>query len=103
MRFKFCLILFQKFSICLKKLAIVDNTLKDLGNPNIYEKMHMWSKGIIITWIMYSIIINFYESSFWQSREETASWRLYLPYILNYSLHINTLVDLLFIFLLWFV
>ncbi|KAL0102424.1 hypothetical protein PUN28_017995 [Cardiocondyla obscurior] len=67
----------------------------------MYLKLKTWSKKIIIGWIMNNFIINFYESFWWLKVEKTTTWRLYLPYILNHSLHINTLVDLIFTFVLW--
>lgn len=86
----------------MKKLTAVDNTLKKLGSPNMYWKMHMMSIRMIIGWVIYSLIINFCDTKYWLDNTKT-SWGLILPYIINYCLHINALIDLLFIFLLRFV
>ncbi|XP_024870314.1 uncharacterized protein LOC112453667, partial [Temnothorax curvispinosus] len=93
----------KRFATCLKKLAAVDDTLEELGTPKMYRKIYIWSKRVVIVWIMYSMTVNVYESLLWQNLNETVSWGLYLPYILNHSLHINTLVDLLFTFILWYI
>lgn len=81
----------------------MDDTLEKLGTPKMYEKLHTKSKQIIIGWIMYSLTINFFNTKSWLQFEETASWGLYMAHIVNYCIHINTFVDMLFTFFLWFV
>ncbi|XP_029665574.1 uncharacterized protein LOC115236975 [Formica exsecta] len=98
---KFC---YQKrFEICVIRLAAVDDTLEELGTPKIYRKIHILGKGILIGWIVYSLAINFDDTIFWLNRKETASWGLFLSHILNYPMHVNTFLDLLFIFFLWYI
>ncbi|XP_077280088.1 uncharacterized protein LOC143907286 [Temnothorax americanus] len=89
----------KRFTICLKKLAIVDDSLEELGTPKMYQKMHMWSKIVIIGWLMLSLFTNYYDSLWWLKE----SGNVYISYALNHSVHINTLVDLLFISILWYV
>ncbi|XP_071632445.1 putative gustatory receptor 28b isoform X1 [Temnothorax longispinosus] len=89
----------KRFTICLKKLAIVDDSLEELGTPKMYQKMHMWSKIVIIGWLVLSLFTNFYDSLWWLKKSGNA----YVSYALNHSIHINTLVDLLFISILWYV
>ncbi|XP_029665626.1 uncharacterized protein LOC115237014 [Formica exsecta] len=98
---KFC---YQKrFEICVIRLAAVDDTLEELGTPKIYRKIHILGKGILIGWIVYSLAMNFDDTIFWLSRKEFASWGLFLSHILNYPIHVNTFLDLLFMFLLWYI
>lgn len=87
----------------MKKLAAVDDTLEELGTPKIYQKMHIWSKRIVIAWFIYSIAMNFYDVLWWVDKKRTASWAFIVPYLINHSFHVNMLVDLLFLTILWFV
>ncbi|XP_025266011.1 uncharacterized protein LOC112638450 [Camponotus floridanus] len=93
----------KRFEVCLIKFAAIDDTLEELGTPKIYRKMHMLSKRVIIVWIVHSLVINFFDMLYWLNRKETAFWGLFLSHILNYCLHINTFLDLLFIFFLWYI
>ncbi|KAL6422647.1 hypothetical protein ACFW04_010706 [Cataglyphis niger] len=92
----------KKFETCIIKLAGVDDTLEELGTPKIYRKIHRLGKRLIIGWIVYSLILNIHDALFWLSEKKTV-WRLFLSHILNCSIHINTFLDLLFIFLLWYI
>ncbi|TGZ46193.1 hypothetical protein DBV15_06532 [Temnothorax longispinosus] len=47
-----------RFAMCLKKLAAVDDTLEELGTPKMYRKIYIWSKRVVIVWIMYSMTAN---------------------------------------------
>lgn len=86
----------------MKRLAAVDNTLEQLGTPKEYQKVHIYSKRILIGWIVFELILNFYETlSLHQTRQ--VAWALFLPYISNHCTYINNLTNLLFIFLLWLV
>lgn len=83
----------------------VDDTLKELGTPKIYRKIHTWSKRVIIGWIVCIFVLNFNDTLAWLRllRVETASWRFIVAHLYNYSFHANTLVDLIFIIFIWFV
>ncbi|XP_070156714.1 uncharacterized protein [Polyergus mexicanus] len=93
----------KRFEICVIRLAAVDDTLEELGTAKMYRKIHILGKGILIGWIVYSLAINFDDTIYWLSRKEFASWGLFLSHILNYPIHVNTFLDLLFIFLLWYI
>ncbi|XP_012218180.1 uncharacterized protein [Linepithema humile] len=92
----------EKFQMCMKRLAAVDDTLEKLGSPKIYRRMHMLSKRMIIGWIVYTFVSNFYDT-YWWLKKEKAPWGLILGLILNFCFHINTFEDLLFLFLLWYI
>ncbi|XP_036140807.1 uncharacterized protein LOC114255496 [Monomorium pharaonis] len=92
----------KRFEIGIKKLAAVDDTLEKLGTPKMYQKLHVKIKQIIIGWIVYYLAISVFDSIWWFNFYDS-TWGLYLPYILNHCIHINVLVDLLFIFFLWYV
>ncbi|XP_071572176.1 uncharacterized protein [Temnothorax nylanderi] len=93
----------KRFRICMKKLAAVDDTLEELGTPKIYRKIHMWSKRIVIGWLIYSLVVNFCDTKWWLDRKETTSWGFIVPHLYNHTLHVNTLVDLVFITFMWYI
>lgn len=84
----------------MRKLAAVDNTLEELGTSKIYQKMHMWSKRVVIGWIIHTFVLNFYDTLWWMNREKISSWIYILPHLYNYCLHVNVLMDLIFIIFL---
>ncbi len=47
--------------MCLRELAIVDDTLEALGEPKKYQRLRNWIIRIIIGWIAYI----FYELVYW--------------------------------------
>lgn len=89
----------------MKKLMVVDDTLKELGTSKIYQKIYTWSCYVIIGWIVWIILLNFNDTLAWLIllRVETASWRFIVAHVYNYSFHVNTLEDLIFIVFIWFV
>ncbi|XP_050463452.1 uncharacterized protein LOC126857776 [Cataglyphis hispanica] len=92
----------KRFEICLKKFAIVDDTLEELGTPKLYQKMYARSKQVIIGWIAYSLSINFYDTLWWFSVKRDI-WGFLVAHIINHCVNINAFVDLFFIFILWYV
>ncbi|XP_011881039.1 PREDICTED: putative gustatory receptor 28b isoform X1 [Vollenhovia emeryi] len=95
----------KRLQMCIKKLNAVDDTLKELGSSNIYRKMHIWSKGVITGWIVYSFTLNFIDSLTWQILliEKAPIWRFFVAHIYTYCLHVNTFVDSVFIIFLWYI
>lgn len=90
--------------MCIKKLIAVDNTLKELGSSKIYRKIHTWSKRVIVGWIVYSFMVNFNDTLSWLLLLKGKSlWKFAVAHIYNYCIHVNTLVDSIFIIFLWFV
>lgn len=81
----------------------MDDTLEKLGTPKIYKNLHIKTKQIIIGWIMYSFMINIFDTIWWLGFEELTSWRLYMAHIVNHCIHINVFIDMLIIFFLWYV
>ncbi|XP_067210687.1 uncharacterized protein [Linepithema humile] len=87
----------------MERLAVVDDTLKELGTPKMYRKLHILSKGMIIGWIVHTVITNIYSSIWWIKSVKQVSWGILLPYIINHCYHINEFTDIILIFLLWYV
>lgn len=85
------------------KLNAIDDTLEKLGTPKMYQRMYILSKRVVIGWIVYCLVANFYDTKWWLQRKKTSSWGYVLPYILNHYVHINTFIELLFIIFSWFV
>lgn len=96
-------LIFQRFEISIKKLAAVNDTLEKLGTPKMYKELHIKLKYMIIGWIVYSLTMNFFDTIWWLSIEEIAPWGLYFAHAVNHCIHVNTFVDMLFTFFLWFV
>lgn len=86
----------------MKRLTIVDNTLEELGVPNLYHKLHMYTKKLLIGWLICSHIGNIFDMIWWFFYVTDRRYLL-IPYITNYYYHVNMFVDLLFLIILWFV
>ncbi|XP_024884712.1 uncharacterized protein LOC112462876, partial [Temnothorax curvispinosus] len=95
----------KRIRMCMERLTAVDDTLKELGSPKMYRKMHMLSKRIAIGWTVLSFALNFCDtmSCLIQLREETTSWKFIVPHMYNYCIHTGALVDLVFITFLWYI
>ncbi|XP_071632480.1 putative gustatory receptor 28b isoform X2 [Temnothorax longispinosus] len=97
----------KRFEISLKKLSAVDNSLEELGVPMMYQRIHKYSKLVVIGWIAYSLSLNFLDTigilkyNEWTGLDN--SWGLFLAHILNYCFNINAFVDSLFTFFLWYI
>ncbi|XP_011868450.1 PREDICTED: uncharacterized protein LOC105562318 isoform X2 [Vollenhovia emeryi] len=89
----------KRLDISLKKLSAVDNCLEELGVTMMYQRTHIYSKLVIIGWIIYSFLINLSNAMWWINFHET--WALFIAFMLNYCININAFMELLFIFLLW--
>ncbi|KAH0946957.1 Gr15 [Eciton burchellii] len=96
----------KRFEMCMQKLDAVNNTLEELGTTTMHCKMHILSKGMVIGWIICSLILNFSDLIWWLNKKEIASWGFLIflfSHLFNYCLHVNMLMDLLFIIILWYV
>ncbi|XP_025991761.2 uncharacterized protein LOC113004025 [Solenopsis invicta] len=66
----------------------------------MYQKMYVWSKRLIIVWLIFSIFINFNNPAL---RITLKFGKLFMQQIINNPIYINILVDLLFISILWYI
>ncbi|KYQ56885.1 hypothetical protein ALC60_04171 [Trachymyrmex zeteki] len=48
-----CLYRSRELKMCLRELAIIDETLEALGTPKEYQRLNNWINRIIIGWIVY--------------------------------------------------
>lgn len=87
----------------MKKLSAVDDTLEKLNIPKTYQKLHIFSKRVIIGWIVHALIMNIYDTIWCLKLIKHIPWGYLWIHIINHPMHINEFTDLLFMFLLWFV
>ena len=80
----------------------MDNTLKELGIPNLYHKLYIRAKGILIGWLICTCMGNICDMTWWFYVKEDRRY-LFIPHIINYFYHVNMFVDLLFTTILWLV
>ena len=86
------MIFLKELKMCLRKLAIVDDSLEALGAPKEYQRLRNWIIRIIVGWIVYIfyqlVYTNFF-LSFYFDVYLTASWN-------------NIIYTTLFTFLLYY-
>jgi hypothetical protein len=80
----------------LKKLDVVDNTLKQLGITTNYEKLYIRTIWLILGWFII-IIISIYCEADWLRYEYgyDITTAIYVPFLLMYCLNINIIEDLI--------
>ncbi|XP_025991755.1 uncharacterized protein LOC105198451 [Solenopsis invicta] len=76
--------------MCLHKLSTVDDTLEVLGTPKEYKRLRNWIIRIITGWIIWSFFMNTFDS-LWLNYEYFSITRMFVPFLGNHLLHINTL------------
>lgn len=89
----------QKFRMCIRKLNFVDNTLELLGTPKEYRRMRNSIKWLFIAWLII-ICITWFIDSIWLIQKHNDIRAMFIPLIKNYTLHINILMDIMYMFLL---
>ncbi|KAG5312957.1 GR28B protein, partial [Pseudoatta argentina] len=100
--YKHAIWILMRMWMLIKRLAAVDNTLKELGTPKLYRKLHIRIKRILIGWLVCSQTNNIIDSIWWFCTIGN-HWCLIIPYVTNHYQHVNVLMDLLFIIFLWYI
>lgn len=77
----------------------MDNTLELLGTPKEYRRMRNSINLIFITWFL-MITITWFFDSLWFIEKYNDIRAMFIPIIKNYPLHINILIDIMYMFLL---
>ncbi|KYM95500.1 hypothetical protein ALC62_13930 [Cyphomyrmex costatus] len=90
----------KKFRLFMKRLTAIDDTLEELGIPKMYQKLHTCAKRVLIGWLMCSYALNTFDMMWWIHVIEN-HWCIIIPYITNHVHHVNMLMDLLLMTLLW--
>ncbi|XP_072754241.1 uncharacterized protein [Anoplolepis gracilipes] len=92
----------EKFLMSIRNLSFVDDTLKQLGIPKEYCKMRQSIKYILIVWFM-MICITWAVDSRWSVKRFHDKRAIIIPAIVHYPFHLNTFMDIIFIFLLRYI
>jgi len=87
---------FKKFRNCLKKLAIVDNTLEELEITMDYQKLSKQIIWIVLGWFAIVLLLSYSDYLRWQNMADNPLKSIYITFILNYCSHINIINDLIF-------
>lgn len=87
--------------MCIRKLTLVDSTLKELGIPNGYRQMQYAVKRMLITWctIMSVTIVT---DSLWIIEIFHDTKAMIAPLVMHYSLYTNAFMDIMFVALIRF-
>lgn len=80
----------------------MDNTLELLGIPKEYCKMRNSVKWIFIIWFLI-IGMTWFIDSFWFIENYNDIRAMFIPIMKNYPLHINSFIDIMYMFVLRFV
>ncbi|XP_020286816.1 uncharacterized protein LOC109856208 [Pseudomyrmex gracilis] len=92
----------KRFWTFLERLAAVDYTLAELGTPKTHKALRAYVKGMIIVWLMCSLIGNTLDIKWWEQMLNSR-WYIIIPFVLNHVYHVNMIVDVLFLTLLWYI
>ncbi|EZA58588.1 hypothetical protein X777_14753, partial [Ooceraea biroi] len=92
----------KRFRIFFKRLAAIDDTLKELGTQNVYGKLHTCSNWTLIGWCICRFIADTIDTTWWL-RVTNDNQIVVLPYIVNHHEHVNMLMDLIFMTLIWYI
>ncbi|XP_032682014.1 uncharacterized protein LOC116849201 isoform X2 [Odontomachus brunneus] len=84
----------KKYRNCLRKLAIIDDTLEKLGTATDYQKVYMTVLSVIFGWIAFAISVT-YVKSFWLRDRCDALKAMYVSFLLEYVSYINLIGDLI--------
>ncbi|XP_024893429.1 uncharacterized protein LOC112468464, partial [Temnothorax curvispinosus] len=89
----------KRLQMCMKRLTAVDDSLKELGSPKMYEKVHMLSKRIAIGWTVWCFALNFNDTTSWLVflKEITTSWAFIVAHVFNFCINASTLINSVFI------
>lgn len=88
--------------MCIRNLSLVDDTLEQLGISKEYCKMRNTIKWILTTWFM-MICMTWTIDAYWSFENFQEIRALIIPIVAHYPFHVNTIMDMIFIFLLRFV
>ncbi|XP_072754251.1 uncharacterized protein [Anoplolepis gracilipes] len=93
----------KKFRKCLKRIAIVDDTLAQFGITTNYQKLRKRTTWLILGWFMSIIVLNSGETLWLRQYNLNTLIVICAPYIQNYCYHINFVDDLIIISILGYI
>ncbi|XP_032682002.1 uncharacterized protein LOC116849190 [Odontomachus brunneus] len=83
----------KKFRSCLRKLAIVDDTLEKLGTTTDYQKLYTKALLIVFVWCAFVLCIT-YTRALWLKGSSHNVKNLFVAFMLEYGTCTNLLDDL---------
>ncbi|XP_072753459.1 uncharacterized protein [Anoplolepis gracilipes] len=92
----------EKFFMCIRNLSLADDTLEQLGIPKEYYKLRNSVKWILISWLM-TICVMWIFDSMWYINKFQDTRVIVILAIINYPFHLNTFMDIIFMFLLRYI
>lgn len=90
------ILLRKKFRNCLKKLAIVDDTLENIGIMTNYQELSKKIIRIVLGWFMIALLLNYSDYTRWRDYYDILT-SILLTFMMNFCSHINIINDLIFI------
>lgn len=92
---------FKKLAKCLKRMTILDDTLKGLGFQTKYKNIRMSMILVVIGWLVTVVLLNLSELFLHLKVNEVS--KIISTCLINQPIHNNTILDLIFIILLLYV
>lgn len=83
----------------MRKLDIVDETLKELGTTTDYQKLDTKMRRFVVGWFVIISLWNLGEIVWWQKIYDVLT-ALWITFLVNYSNHTNLIGDLKFAYIL---
>lgn len=84
---------FKGLKTCLRKLAIVDDSLEMLGTPKEYRQLYSWMIRMVIGWIITACLADIMDFFSWSySKDQGLEVNLLdivVTFMANHFLHIN--------------
>ncbi|KAL2711616.1 gustatory receptor 68a-like [Vespula squamosa] len=94
----FCLFNSKNLAKCLKKMSILDDTLKELGFQTEYKNIRKLMIFVIIGWLVTVVLLNL--SEIFLHLKDNNLLKIISTCLINQPVHNNTILDLIFIILL---
>ncbi|KAL6258494.1 hypothetical protein P5V15_010451 [Pogonomyrmex californicus] len=89
----------KKFRECIRKLDLVDDTLEELGMSREYYTLQNLTKWAMIILIFIICMLSIFDSIICVRMYNNIK-AILIPFITTYCVHINTLLDIMFMLLL---
>ncbi|XP_020298583.1 uncharacterized protein LOC109862842 [Pseudomyrmex gracilis] len=93
----------KKYREFIKKLDIVDDTFVKLGISKEYDKERKMIKWSLISWFIMVGLVNIFDGLVCVTQHSNTKAAMIIPWIIVYSVHINTLHDLTIIYMLRYI
>lgn len=84
--------------ICIRQIALVDDTLEELGTPKEYRKLRESVTWLLFVWL--GIVCAAYAGdSLWCIEMYNDIRAMIIPILMDYPIHVNTFTDMTFVLL----